>query len=209
MGILKRLSAVLLALILLAGVIYLGFLSGADTNYVVWFGIASAIVAPIGLSLFGYAIRTSEAAVIQQLAKVPEIGHLMEQAQTYEEKIKVLEDERARMVEIISLESRRQAVQDRIQSLEHDAARILRELENLDDERSLFDKQIGQSAVSEEVQRLRERVRAREKGDVIFHFGSRFYRLDRELIEAIPFRLGTWLLLYFKLLERIQTWLSR
>ena len=32
MGILKRLSAVLLALILLTGVIYLGFLSGADTN---------------------------------------------------------------------------------------------------------------------------------------------------------------------------------
>jgi hypothetical protein len=88
MRILKRLSAVLLALILLAAVIYLGFLSGEDAKYVVWFGIASAIVAPMGLSLFGYAIRTSEAEVIQQLAKVPEIAHLVQQAQTYEEKIK-------------------------------------------------------------------------------------------------------------------------
>ncbi|HEX4675605.1 MAG TPA: hypothetical protein VH209_09775, partial [Steroidobacteraceae bacterium] len=51
----NRLSAMLVAIGLLAGVIYLGILSGQDSKFVVWFGIASAIAAPIGLSLLAYA----------------------------------------------------------------------------------------------------------------------------------------------------------
>jgi len=73
MNVLLRLAAALLALTLLAGIVYLGILSGRDAKYVVWFGIASAIVAPIGLTLFGYAFRSGERNLIQRLSKVPEI----------------------------------------------------------------------------------------------------------------------------------------
>ena len=56
MNLLKRLIAVLFAIGLLAGTVYLGIRSGEDSKFVVWFGIASATAAPIGLALFGYAI---------------------------------------------------------------------------------------------------------------------------------------------------------
>jgi hypothetical protein len=47
LNMINRLSAMLVAIGLLAGVIYLGILSGQDSKFVVWFGIASAIAAPI------------------------------------------------------------------------------------------------------------------------------------------------------------------
>jgi hypothetical protein len=75
---------------------------------------------------------------------------------------------------------------DRINSLEGDAVRILAELENLDRELILIDEQVCESAISEEIRRLRERIKAREDGDVILRLGSRVYRIDRDIIAALP-----------------------
>jgi three-Cys-motif partner protein len=182
----NRLSAMLVAIGLLAGVIYLGILSGQDSKFVVWFGIASAIAAPIGLSLLAYALRNSDGDLVQSLAKVPEIRRMIDDAKTQEEKIRLLEAERARLSEIIRLESRRQAVSDRIETLSQDAIRIVQEFESLERESHDLDDEIGHSAVSEEIRRLRERVRARERGDVVLTLGSRTYRIDRDIIKALP-----------------------
>jgi len=126
-----------------------------------------------------------------------------EQAKTQEEKIQVLEAERSRLAEIVKIESRRQAALDRINSLEGDAVRILAELENLDRELILIDEQVGESAISEEIRRLRERIKAREDGDVILRLGSRLYRIDRDIIKALPFGLGNPLIAYFWIAEKL------
>ncbi|HEY9814342.1 MAG TPA: hypothetical protein V6D20_00830, partial [Candidatus Obscuribacterales bacterium] len=151
----KKIIAALIATGLVAGTVYLGIQSGKDNRFVVWFGIASATAAPVGLALFGYAISRSDDEIIQRLSKVPEIEKLIEQAKTQEEKIQVLEEERSRLAEIVKIESRRQAALDRMDSLARDAVRILAELENLDRELVLIDEQVGKSAISEEIQRLR------------------------------------------------------
>ncbi len=203
MRILKKVLAVLVALLLLAGVIYLGVLSGEDNRFVVWFGIASAIVAPIGFALFGFAISPSDRDLIQRLSKIPEIERLVQEAKTQEEKVRVLEAERARLTEIVRLESRRQSIRDRNESLERDAIRILQELDSLDQELKLLDVEIGESVANDEIRQLRERVKARQEGDVIFHIGSRVYRVDRDIIKAIPFGFGNILLAYFRLIERL------
>ena len=92
---------------------------------------------------------------------------------------------------------------DSIKSLEGDATRILAELENLDRELILIDEQVGESAISEEIRRLRERIKAREDGDVILQLGSRFYRIDRNIIKALPFGSGYLLIAYFaEMLEK-------
>jgi hypothetical protein len=197
----KRLSAMLVAFGLLAGVVYLGILSGQDSKFVVWFGIASAIAAPIGLSLLGYALRRSDSELIQRLARVPEIGRMIEDAKTQEEKIRLLERERSRLAEIIRLESRRQAVSDRIEALRQDAIRISQEFESLEKESRDLGDEIGQSAVSEEIRRLRERVRARERGDVVLTLGGRTYSVDRNIFAALPMG-GDLLLAGFRLLEQ-------
>jgi len=111
MTLIKKLIAVLFAISLLAGTIYLGIRSGEDSKFVVWFGIASAIAAPVGLASLGYAIGSSDGELIQRLAKVPEIEKLVEQAKTQEDKLRVLEAERARLAEIVRFESRRQSHQ--------------------------------------------------------------------------------------------------
>lgn len=200
----KKILAALVATGLITGTVYLGIRSGKDNRFVVWFGIASATAAPTGLALLGYAISRSDGEIIQQLAKVPEIERLIEQAKTQKEKIQVLEVERSRLAEIIKLESRRQAALDRIDSLERDATRILDELENLDRELVLLDEQVGDSSISEEIGRLRERVKAREDRDVIFRIGSRVYRIDRDIIKALTFGLGNPLLAYVRIADKLE-----
>ncbi|MBD1811188.1 hypothetical protein NDA07_05410 [Microcoleus vaginatus DQ-U2] len=124
----RKIISLLIATVLISGTVYLGIQSGKDNRFVIWFGIASAIAAPVGIGLFTYAFRGSDREIIQQLAKVPEIERLIEQAKTQEEKIQVLEAERSRLAEIVKIESRRQAALDRINSLHGDAVRILAEL---------------------------------------------------------------------------------
>lgn len=128
---------------------------------------------------------------------------MIEQAKTHEEKIQVLEAERLRLAEIIKLESRRQAALDRIDSLERDATRILDELENPDRELVLLDEQVGESSISEEIRQLRERVKAREDRDVILRIGSLVYRIDRDIIKALPFGLGNPLLAYVRIANKL------
>ncbi len=210
MEIIKRLAAALLAIALLAGVVYLGIPSGRDNRYVIWFGIASAIVAPIGLTLFGYALTSGNRDLIQRLSKVPEIERLISEAKTQEEKIALLEAERVRLVEVVKIESRRQAIRDRIESLENDAVRIVRELKNLDDEARALDETISMSPAAEEIQRLHDRVRARQEGDVVIRLGRHVYRIDRDIVKALPFSSGNLLLAYFRVMERFsERWRNR
>ncbi len=200
----RKIISALIATGLITGTVYLGIQSGKDNRFVIWFGIASATAAPVGLGLFSYAISRSDREILQQLAKVPEIERLIEQAKTQEEKIQVLQAERSQLAEIVKIESRRQAALDRIDSLERDAVRILAELENLDRELILIDEQVGESAISEEIRRLRERIKAREDGDVILRIGSRVYRIDRDIIKALPFGLGNPLIAYFRIAEKLE-----
>jgi hypothetical protein len=172
MKILLRVLAAVCALALLGGVIYLGVLSGRNSKFVVWFGIAAAIAAPVGLTLLGYSLTRSNSDVIQRLAQVPEIERLVAEAKTQEEKVRLLQTEAKRMAETIKLESRRQAARDRIESLERDAVRIIQELDGLDKEIGLIDQPAGDSIINAEIKRLRERVRARERGDVILRLAG-------------------------------------
>lgn len=202
--VIRKIFSALIATGLITGTVYLGIQSGKDNRFVIWFGIASATAAPVGLGLFSYAISHSDREIIQQLAKVPEIERLIEQAKTQEEKIQVLEAERSRLAEIVKIESRRQAALDRIDSLERDAVRILAELENLDRELILIDEQVGESPISEEIRRLRERIKAREDGDVILRLDSRVYRIDRDIVKALPFGLENLLIAYFRIAEKLE-----
>ena len=192
----RRLFATFLGLFFLAVPVYFGVQSQTDSRFLLWFGISLAILVPLGLKLFGCAFRSQD-TLVKRLVKVPEIHTLMEQAETYEERVKLLTEERARLEEIVRVESHRQALRDRIGSLERDASRILEELDELDREVSNLDQEIEKSTVSEEIRQLRERVEARRRGDVVVSLGARRYRIDREIIRVLP--LGDLLLgsLYF------------
>lgn len=203
---LRRVFSGLAATALIGGTIFLGIKSGQDSRFVVWFGISSAVAAPLGLALLASLFNRSDSEVISRLAKVPEIEKLINEARTQEEKIQLLEEERMNLVEIVRVESARQATLDRIDSLERDATRILDELEFLEQEVATIDRHSEKSYASSEIRRLRERVKARRDSDVILRIGGRSYRIDRDIIKAMP--LGESLLAYIRLAESVQAWLS-
>jgi hypothetical protein len=48
----RKIISALIATGLITGTVYLGIQSGKDNRFVIWFGIASATAAPVGLNLF-------------------------------------------------------------------------------------------------------------------------------------------------------------
>ena len=204
----KKVFSLIVGIFFIGATILLGIQSGKDSRFVVWFGLASAIAAPLGLAQIASIFNRWDSEIITRLAKVPEIERLVNEARTQEEKIQLLEEERLRLADIVRIESRRQAILDRIDSLERDAFRILDELTFLDKEVIVLDDNVGKSPASSEIRRLRERVKARNDGDVIIRLGERSYRIDRDIVKALPFGLGNSLLAYFRIVESLQSGIS-
>jgi len=70
---LKRIVIIFVGIALLGAVIYLGWLASSNASLVIWFGVASAILAPAGFALIGFALRAGENELLTNLSKVPEI----------------------------------------------------------------------------------------------------------------------------------------
>lgn len=193
----KRILSLLLGIGLIAVVVYLGLRARNEQAFVIWFGLAAAILTPIGLTAIGYSLSAGNRQVLERLSKVPEIERLISEAQSQEEKIRLLAQERSRLIEIVELEARKQSLITRKESLEQDSIRILKELEAIDEELSEVDINVESSPVTEEIRRLQDRINARREGDLIFRFGSRRFIVRRSMLFNLPF--GGVLFEYYKL----------
>src|SRR3954447_3501563 len=108
-----RIAAPVVGVALLGLVVWLGVRSGDDSRYIVWFGLASAILAPIGLTFISRAFRRKDDQVLRELSSVPEIQELIARADTEQERLQLLEQERQRLAEIVRVEARRQTLEER------------------------------------------------------------------------------------------------
>jgi hypothetical protein len=201
----KRILSLLLGVGLIALVVWLGLKTRNDQSLVIWFGLASAILAPTGFAAIGYSLTASNRQVLERLSKVPEIEHLITAAKTQEEKIGSLERERARLLEVVEFEARKESLSRRKGSLEQDGSRILNELEAIDAELSSL--KIISGPVTEEIRRLQARIRARQEGDLVFRIGSRHFLLKREIFIGLPY--GGVVFENLKLLLRMKKSVSR
>ena len=179
----------LFGIALLGAVIWLGFLTAKNQSpqLVAVFGIASAIVAPIGLALIGYVFTANDQAVINRLAKVPEIEKLIAEAKSQEEKIRLLEKQKEQLAEIIQLETRRQSLINRKESNEREAIRLLDELKAIEAELSNLDITVNQNQeVAAALRALRERVDARRRKDIIFTLGTLSFSIGPDYFRGFP-----------------------
>jgi len=199
----KRVLAILIGAACIAFVVWLGLQSSKDTNYVVWFGIASAFIAPLGMGLIGYGIAGSDRAAFTQLSKVPEIAKLVEKANSEEERVRFLELERQRLDEIVRFEAERLTLETRKISLEKDASRILRELEALDEQIKQLGLQLPEGIAVDQLSRLRERLQASQRGDVFFRFRHKHFAVKKDAISGWPY-LGDSLYVFAKSLADLQ-----
>ena len=207
---LQRVLLVVSGIVLLGIVIYLGLRATSESAFVVWFGLAAAIFTPVSIATFRYAFTAKERKILQELAKVPMVEKQIVRSKSLEEQIRQLEEEKVQIAEVTRLESRRQALLERKKFLEEDGGRILDDLQAVDLELRQLDIDIQSSPTTQQVKELYERLQARRRGDVVFRWGSRYYRVDRDLILGLfPFATGRLVLAYFRLLEAMLDWQRR
>ena len=192
---------IIIGFALLGIVGFLGIQAASDNRYIVWFGLAAALLAPGGIASISYAFSSGSRDTLARLERIPEIEKLIEEAKTQEEKIRLLEEERERLVEAIELETRKQALTARKDSLETDAVDILGELEAIDNELSTLDAEIEISSAQDAVQILNERLVARRRGDIVIRLGTRHFYLNRNLILSLP--MGRFLLFNLQVAESL------
>lgn len=182
----------------LALVIYLGVLSSENNAYVVWFGLASAILAPLGLTLFTIVFKKDNDKLLEELSKVSEIKELINEAKTQEDKIVALEKERESLEDAIKFEISRGVLIEKKKSLENQALELLKELDSIDGDLSKIDKDIVESIDKEIIDKLRERVKLREQEDLIkIVLFDKEIVIDVEKIRRIPY-FGEFAIAYIK-----------
>ncbi|MGL1932195.1 MAG: hypothetical protein OCC45_10590 [Desulfotalea sp.] len=199
-----RILSALFGVILLGGVTWLGFTASIDSSFVIWFGLASAILAPTGIAAISYSITAKKNEVLARLENVPEIQKLIQEAKTQEEKIKLLEQEREQLLAAVEFETRKQALISRKEILEVEASDLVSELEILEKELSFLDVEIDNSTAKKMVSSLNERIGARKRGDVVLNLGGRYMTISRDLILSLP--MGRLVFSYFQFLG---TWRNR
>ncbi len=185
----KRILALVLGFVLLV-VLYLVGKNSADfptAASVIWFGLASAILAPIGLGLLGYSILGSDRDELSKLTKVTEIERLINQAETEEEKLERLQDERRQLDTIIRFEVERRTLEARKESLEKMAEDTLEELQTIDQQLHDLGIKVEQGVTGEQIKQLQERIDAIANDDVIFRFGTKQILIRKKLLTNIPF----------------------
>lgn len=195
----KKILLLTIGLVLCAGVVYLGIHANENSLYLIAFGIASALIAPVGLSAIGYAFKRDNDRILEKLSRVPELERLASEAKSHEEKIKRLEEERQRLLEIVKFEAQKASLVDKKELLEADAQRILSELDTVDSSLAKLDVDFNPDISSKEVVELYERLKARQRGDIVLRIGKQYFRFSRLTFERLPFGSMAWH--YFKLFE--------
>ena len=183
----KRILYIIVGIACIYAVIALGFKTQTNQSLIVWFGLASAILAPIGLASIGYGISFRERETLEKLSKVPEIEQLLNKAKSVEEKKQLLERERKDLAKIVEFESRKQALHARQLSLENDGIRIIKEIEAVEVELMGIEKGFQSSFAKEEIERLHKRIQARMEGDIVIPIGSQYIILERKMFDLLPY----------------------
>jgi hypothetical protein len=193
---------IILGLFLIGVVVYLGFQANINTNFVIWFGLSSAILAPAGISLISYSFTLKDRTILKKLKSVSEVENLMKEAKSKKEKIKILEKERENLEETVRLETKRQVLLERKNLLENNAEEILSQLEKIDQEIERLNLDIESSTVNQQIQYLHKRLKKNREDLITFNIGRNYYEIDRNLINSI-FPLGNLVIITSKIVNSI------
>jgi len=211
--VIKNLILFILAALLIALVVWSGMKTlQQDARWLLVFGLTCAFLAPVVLEIFKHLLtareREREQQRIEKLYKVGDLNELINEAETMEEKVRLLNEERRNLSEIIRTEAYRQALLQRRETLTSDANRILSDYQALEDEFKSVNLDIASEETMRELENLRERLSARKKNLVIFFWGNRQYILDtKEYVGYLPYGVGTSLELLIREISKLNNYL--
>jgi hypothetical protein len=140
--------------------------------WVALFGIAAAILAPVGLNVLTAVLRSPQDEALRRLAKAGDLERRIAEADTMEQKIDALRSERKRLDQVVVFEAHRLALENREDALHEEAARLAqdverigRELAGINEERRRLGENVESSAVYDEVRALHGRLHSYSKGE--------------------------------------------
>ena len=204
----KKALFIILGTFLIAVVIKLGLIAKGDPSYVIWFGLASALLVPSAFGLIGYALKSDERKLLSELSKVPQIDELIEKAKSQEEKIEILEKERNKLNEIIRLEAKRQTLFHQKSTIENTMVGLYKEYVAIIQELESINEEVEESPVLEEIKKIQKRLNERKDGGIIVvKFGKKEIVFKQKNFSDSPLDLLFWFLM--KLIEDIQKKLNK
>lgn len=183
---LKRVSLVLIGLLLIALVTFLGLKSLSKPSFVVWFGLAAAFAAPVSLIAIGSAFNPSQNETIKQLAKVPQVEELIQKAKSEEEKVRLLKKEREQLSELIRFESLRLSLLARKDLLEKEGSQLVKALNEIEADLRLLEIQVQESDLFSQIDELRERLRLKDRDSFVFYVMGRRIAVDAGGLRSNP-----------------------
>lgn len=173
-------------------VVFLGFRANDNPDeFYIWFAVAAPILPSIGLAVISFALTDSYRTAITKITRIEKIEALIDEANTREEQVAVLEQQRDQMEAAVRTEAHRQTLVATKTGLESQGVRVLQDLQRLDSELEELDVEVANSAAAEQVHQLRDRLEARRRGDLIFRLGNRQFRLSSGMFSIFPFGLGS------------------
>lgn len=161
----KKVSFIFIAIMRIALVVYLGFLSTSNSTYVVWFGLASAFLAPLSLTLLTSVFNLDQKKALNKLLKIADIDSLVQKAETQEEKVQILQNQRKHLMEIIEYETTKYAALKRKESLLNEAEKLIDEIDNIETEIATLKLDNEENMVTQTIDKLNIRLEKRRDMD--------------------------------------------
>lgn len=186
--------------------IWLFFLAKNDNTYLLFFGLGTAILIPISLSLIGFGFNFRHRQVnekLSELSKINDIQILLDKAKTTEEKIEILKTEYQNLEKNLRYNNEKISLELRRDDLIKKAQEIIKELDSINNELEIVDSNLSGFEIPMEVELLRERVFKKQVAIVRYkNKGYYYYRYTLPNFGPIP--LDDLIFKIFKTIEKQQ-----
>jgi DNA-binding MarR family transcriptional regulator len=171
-------------LVLLGAIVYIGYYTSSHSNFVIWFGVSTAILAPLAFEFLFLPFKSQNSKLIKDLSKVPQIEKLIKEAEDNEQKVKLLEQQRAELDRLVSYESKRRALLAEKKIFIYQGEAALKGLNRVD--QSLLDLTGEKESFPESLHPLMEKIKHGEPSDVPFTFNGKQHTLRKSDFDGLP-----------------------
>lgn len=172
-----KILSFLFGILLLSTIIYSGYYTVNHTNFVIWFGLITAVLTPFAIELLLYPIKSGEKKVIEDLKKVAEINALIEKANDKETQVKQLENRLKELDQLIAYESKRRTLETERDIYLFQANNSLKGLRKVQEEMEAL---VGEKqALPKELKELQEQLEHGEENDIEIPIGEKTIVLRR------------------------------
>jgi hypothetical protein len=195
-----KILSFLIGVVLIGLIVYIGNYTTNHPLFITWFGVITAILAPLAFEFLFYPFRVKDKKLIKELAKVPQIEKLLQEANNNETKVKYLKKQELELDKLISYETKRRTLiaEKEIYVLQGEEA--LKKIEKINEILELLTNE--KLEMPESLKPLLHEIEKIESTDIIYVINNNNFVIKKKYFELFPFY-GHILFEIFKLFAKI------